>query len=88
MTNKRDTRREVAAETAESAESAPSGNIADTAVSAATSSTARETAGRAGRALAYWRWGKLDKLLEAAGQLALFARPSTSEHPQPSEPKP
>ena len=37
-------------------------------------STAMRAASRSGRVLAYWRWGKIRELLEAAGQLALFDR--------------
>ena len=50
--------------------------------------TAQQAASRSGRVLAYWRWGKISELLEAAGQLVMFDRPNTSEPPQPAEPEP
>jgi hypothetical protein len=45
---------------------------------AAPSGEAGRTASRAARVLAYWRWGKISELLEAAGQLALFDRADTT----------
>jgi hypothetical protein len=46
---------------------------------ASSGETIRRTASKAGRILAYWRWGKTSKLLEAAEQLTLFDRPAAGD---------